>query len=86
VSDGKRPNCVRGLSVQDSEVFDDLTMPAAVAATMLGSQCASLLQLRVAAVNVGLLGTQVAALAALTRLTHLRVRPAGTGLIGLGMR
>ena len=65
---------MRQLSIEDSKARDVLAVPAAVTATMLGSQCNSLRELRFPAVSVGLLGAQVAALAALTRLTCLKVR------------
>lgn len=50
------------------------TMPTAVTATILGSQCNSLLQLELVAPSVGMAGPNIAALAALTRLAHLDVR------------
>ena len=58
-------------------LYDELyteTMPAALTASMLSSQCGSLVELDVAAPVVGLAGPNVAILAALTRLTLLEVR------------
>ncbi len=49
-------------------------MPTAVTATILGSQCSSLLELELVAPIVGMAGPNIAALAALTRLTRLDVR------------
>ena len=49
-------------------------MPSMVVATICGSQCGSLRSLYLELGTVGLLGSQIAALAALTRLEHLEVR------------
>jgi len=50
------------------------SMPTAVTATILGSQCGSLVELDIWAPDVGMAGPNIAALAALTRLTRLDVR------------
>ena len=60
--------------LQLSDWLDTQTMPTAVTATMLGSQCGSLLELHIVAPDVGLAGPNIAILAALTRLTFLDVR------------
>ena len=58
-------------------------LPAAVAETIIGSQCSSLWALCIMAEDVGLRGSDMTVLAALTRLRCLKVRkhlqsPAGT--------
>ncbi len=50
------------------------TMPAAVTAAVIGSQCGSLERLYIKPPDVGLAGYEIAALAVLTRLTCLQVR------------
>lgn len=64
---------MRQLSIEGIKARDVLAVSAAVTATMLGSQCGSLLDLQFPAVTVGLRGAEVVALAALTRLTRLKV-------------
>ena len=58
--------------------IDDLslnnTLPAVATATIMGSQCSSLISLSIMAPVVGLEGEGIAALVALTRLTQLEVR------------
>jgi len=66
---------VRRLTMHDLRYTE--TMPAALAASMLSSQCSSLLELDMVSPVVGLAGPSVAALAALTRLTFLDVRTDG---------
>ena len=55
-------------------------MPTAATATIFGSQCSSLVELRIAATDVGLAGTEIATLAVLTRLTLLEVRALSASL------
>ncbi len=69
----RRAYCVRQLEVEDMACRDVVIMPATVTAAMFGSQCSSLLKLRIAAVDVGLDGPGIAALTVLTRLRHLGV-------------
>lgn len=71
----RRTNCVRRLILFDKLYTE--TMPAALAASMFSSQCGSLLELDMVAPTVGLAGSHVATLAALTRLTLLDVRTNG---------
>ena len=59
---------------------DIVIMPAVVIAAIFGSQCSSLIRLQIAAVNVGLAGPEMAALAVLTRLRQLQVRERARGL------
>ena len=68
----RRSNCVLRLALIDLVKVE--VMPTAVTATVLGSQCSSLLELELRAPNVGMAGPKIAALAALTRLTRLDVR------------
>ena len=70
----RRANCMRHLSIEDS-VFSD-TMPTAVTAAMLGSQCSSLLTLRIGTMETGLADAdrEITALAMLTWLQELEVR------------
>jgi len=49
-------------------------LPAVVMASICGSQCSSLLALCITPQDVGLGGSDITALAALTRLTYLMVR------------
>ncbi len=67
----RRANCIRKLFIQDELVIG--TLPAAVMAAVLGSQCSSLEGLYVHAADVSLAGQDIAALAVLTRLTMLQV-------------
>jgi len=69
----RRANCMRHISIAD-RVFSN-TMPTAVTAAMLGSQCGSLLTLRIATEETGLADADrhIAALATLTRLQRLEV-------------
>ena len=68
----RRPNCVRQLTIDDSS--QNNTLPAVAAATIVGSQCSSLVSLSIVAPVMGLEGEGIASLVALTRLTHLEVR------------
>jgi len=70
----RHANCVRRLSIADNLCRNAALMPTAATATMLGSQCSSLLELRIAAADIGLAGTEIASLAVLTQLTLLEVR------------
>ena len=63
---------MRQLSIMDSMLI--CALPAALTATILGTQSSSLLNLHIAAARVGLAGAEIAALAVLTRLTCLSVR------------
>jgi len=63
---------VRQLCIMDYNAV--CRLPAAVMATILGTQCGSLLELEIEASRVGFAGAEIAALAALTRLTRLSVR------------
>jgi len=68
----RRANCIQQLRIEDSILVG--TMPAVIAATILGSQCSSLEVLHIKPESVGMAGTGIAALAALTRLRCLEVR------------
>ena len=62
------------LWINEESLYESDTMPAVVAASIFGSQGGSLLSLSVLVPTVSLDGNGIAALAALTRLTHLEVR------------
>ena len=72
----RHAQCVRQLSMRDSQERDTATLPAAVTTALIGSQCGSLLTLSISAADVGLAGAHIIALAALTALTRLEVRAA----------
>ena len=67
----RRANCIRKLFISDELLTGSL--PAAVTAAVLGTQCSSLEVLRVHVAAVSLCGEDIAALAVLTRLTSLQV-------------
>ena len=69
----RRANCVQQLEMEDTTWRDVVIMPAMATVAVCGSQCGSLLTLRIAAVDVGLAGAGIAALAVFTRLRHLEV-------------
>ena len=62
---------MRQLSIWDS--MRTATIPAAVTAVVLGSQCSSVRTLFLNASDVGLADVDIAILAAMTRLTRLEV-------------
>ena len=74
-----RAGCVRQLFISNGWSFDQTNdgaapLPAAVTRIILGSQCSSLLALCIMAEDVGLRGSDMTALAGLTRLRCLKVR------------
>ena len=68
----RRANCIRELYIQDGLVTG--TMPAAVMAAVLGSQCSSPERLYMHAAHVCLADQDIAALAVLTGLKSLQVQ------------
>ena len=68
----RRPNCMRRLLIEDFALNG--TLPTFVTATIVGSQCSSLVSLSLVAPAVGLEGSGISALVALTQLTDLQVR------------
>ncbi len=67
----RRADCIRQLDVCDH--MRSQTIPAALTAVVLGSQCRSVESLFLIATDVGLAGVDIAVLAAMTRLTRLEV-------------
>jgi len=102
----RRAGCVRQLLISDGWSWerssgDTPLLPAAVTETIIGSQCSSPRALCIMAEDVGMRGSDMTALAALTRLRCLKVwkhsqSPAGTntfthgrvllGSLGVGAR
>ena len=68
----RRANCIRWLNIYDGASLMN-TLPSMVLATMFGSQCGSLQALSLELQSTSLLGTEIAAVAALTRLKRLEV-------------
>ena len=68
----RRANCVQWLNIYDWSQLVNV-LPSLAVATIFGSQCGSLQALSIDGAAVGLLGSEIAALAALTGLRRLEV-------------
>jgi len=64
---------MRQLAVTDRRYEDLVTIPSPAMAAVFGTQCSSLRDLKISAVEVSLADASIAALAVLTRLTSLEV-------------